>query len=316
MKNTIKVGVSSCLLGEKTRYDGTHKRDQFIADVLGKCVELVSVCPEVECGLGIPREPLRLVGVPDAPTLMSCISKRDYTKSMLRWAQKQVLALKQEDLGGFIFKSKSPCCGLRRVKVYQENGSVIPKGEGIFVKIFREHFPFMPIEDEKGIHDPRAFRNFIDKVFVFTRWREFFDQELTREKLMQFHNQHKFLFLSHSSKLVRMMEDLIRKSQRFHHKELVDHYQALLTQALRQEATAEKHAKVMMVIAEKLAPYLSSKESKELHELIDRFARGLVFHHVPLTLLNHYVQKHKLSFLKNQAYLDPTLMMLKGLKED
>ena len=316
MKNTIKVGVSSCLLGEETRYDGTHKRDHFIADVLGKWVTFVPLCPEVECGFGIPREPLRLVGGLEATTLMTSITKGDYTQSMLRWARKRALALKKKGLGGFIFKSKSPSCGVRKVKIYRENGLAIPKGEGIFVKIFREHFPFMPIEDEEGIHDPKAFKNFIDKVFIFTRWRESLEQGLNREKLIKFHSQHKFLFLSHSPKQVRMMEDLIGKPQRFHHKELVDHYQAILMCLLQQEATAEKHANIMMVIAEKLASYLSSKDNEKLHDLIDFFVRGLVFHRVPLTLLNHYARKYKLSFLKNQAYLDPTLMKLKGLKED
>jgi uncharacterized protein YbbK (DUF523 family) len=231
MKNKITLGVSSCLLGEKTRYDGAHTRDHFITGVLGKWVGFVSVCPEVECGFGVPREPLRLVGDPESPCLISVHTRQDYTPLMLLWARKRVVTLKKEDIGGFIFKSKSPSCGIERVKVYDKNGVAINKGRGLFARVFREHFPLVPIADEKGIHNPKNFKNFIDKIFIFRRWREFLAKSPSRGALIKFHTQQKFLILSRNPKQVSKMENVIVKSQNLLPEELIDHYQKLLIEA-------------------------------------------------------------------------------------
>lgn len=228
MKNNITLGISSCLLGEKTRYDGAHTRDEFIADVLGKWVEFISICPEVECGFAVPREPLRLVGDPESPCLISVHTRQNYTPLMLHWARKRMVTLKKEDIWGFIFKSKSPSCGIERVKVYDKNGVAINKGRGLFARVFREHLPLVPIADEKGIHNPKTFKNFIDKIFVFKRWREFLEKSPSRSALIKFHTQQKFLILSRSPKQVSRMENLIATSQHLHHQGLIDHYQKLL----------------------------------------------------------------------------------------
>jgi uncharacterized protein YbbK (DUF523 family) len=231
MKNKITLGASSCLLGEKTRYDGAHTRDQFVTNVLGKWVEFVSVCPEVECGFCVPREPLRLVGDPESPCLISVHTRQDYTPLMLHWARKRVVTLKKEDIWGFILKSKSPSCGIERVKVYDKNGVAINKGRGLFARVLREHLPFVPIADEKGIHNPKIFKNFIDKIFIFRRWREFLAKSPSRGALIKFHTQQKFLIFSRSPKQVRRMENMIVKSQQPLSEELIDHYQKFLIEA-------------------------------------------------------------------------------------
>jgi len=213
MKNKITLGVSSCLLGEKTRYDGAHTKDQFITRVLGKWVEFISVCPEVECGFGVPREPLRLVGDPGSPSLISVYTRRDYTLPMLHWAQKRMLTLKEEDIWGVILKSKSPSCGIKRVKVYDKNGIAINQGRGLFARIFSEYFPLVPIVDEKEIHNPKTFKNFMDKIFVFRRWREFLEKNPSRGALIKFHTQQKFFILARNPKQVSKMENVIAKFQ-------------------------------------------------------------------------------------------------------
>jgi len=113
----IKLGISSCLLGNKVRYDGGHKLDHFLADTLGAYVDWVSVCPEVESGLSVPREAMHLVGDPEAPRLATIRSGVDHTSRMRRWAIKKVTALAAEDLCGFVFKSRSPSSGMRGVKI-------------------------------------------------------------------------------------------------------------------------------------------------------------------------------------------------------
>ena len=231
MKNKITLGVSSCLLGEKTRYDSAHTRDQFITCVLGKWVEFVSVCPEVECGFGVPREPLRLVGAPESPCLISVHTRQDYTPRMLLWVRKRVVTLKKEDMWGFILKSKSPSCGIERVKVYDKNGVAINKGRGLFARVFSEYFPMVPIVDEKVIHNPKTFKNFMDKIFVFRRWREFLEKNPSRGALIKFHTQQKFFILSRNPRQVNKMENVIAKFQNLLPEELIDHYQKLLMEA-------------------------------------------------------------------------------------
>ena len=163
----IKLGISSCLLGVNIRYDGGHKLDRFLKDTLGAYVEYVPVCPEVECGLGVPRESMHLEGEPENPRLVTIRSKQDRTDLLVDWARKRVVELEAENLCGFIFKSDSPSCGIERVQVYNEKNSVaVETGTGIFARIFMEHFPLLPVEDERQLHDPILRENYIERIFT------------------------------------------------------------------------------------------------------------------------------------------------------
>jgi uncharacterized protein YbbK (DUF523 family) len=160
----IKLGISSCLLGGKVRYDGGHKLDRFLTDTLGKYVEYIPICPEVECGLGVPRKSMRLEGNPDSPRLIITETRQDMTEYMVNWARKRLAPLDKEGICGFIFKSDSPSCGIKRVKVYNEKSMPINAGVGIFAKIFMEHFPFLSVQDEESLHDLDLRDNFIVKL--------------------------------------------------------------------------------------------------------------------------------------------------------
>ena len=160
----IKLGISACLFGEKVRYDGGHKLDSFLKDSLGKYLEYVPVCPEVECGLGVPRKSMRLEGEPDSLRLIITETRQDVTKLMVNWAQKRVIQLEKEDICGFIFKSDSPSCGIKRVKVYNEKCMPVDAGVGIFAQIFMKHFPSLPVQDEENLHDSGLRGNFIVKL--------------------------------------------------------------------------------------------------------------------------------------------------------
>ncbi len=163
----IRLGVSACLLGERVRYDGGHKLERFLAEVLGKSVQYVPVCPEVECGLGVPREPMRLEGDPARPRLVTLYTGKDHTEMMLEWAERRVVELEAENLRGFVFKSGSPSSGMERVKVHGENGIVLERGAGLFAAAFMAHFPFLPVQDEERLRDPRIRRAFLDAIFTF-----------------------------------------------------------------------------------------------------------------------------------------------------
>jgi uncharacterized protein YbbK (DUF523 family) len=162
----IKLGMSSCLLGANVRYDGEHKLVLFLKDTLGAYVKYVPVCPEVECGLGIPRESMHLEGNPESPRLVTRSSKQDKTNLLVDWARKRVVELETENLDGYIFKSDSPSCGMERVKVYNEKHEAEETGIGIFARIFIEHFPLLPVEDEGRLHDPILREKFIERIFA------------------------------------------------------------------------------------------------------------------------------------------------------
>jgi uncharacterized protein YbbK (DUF523 family) len=165
----IKLGISSCLLGEKVRYDGGHKLDLLIKDYLGKYVEYVPVCPEVECGLGVPRKSMRLEGNPDSPRLIITETRQDETKRMVSWAQKRMIQLEKEDICGFIFKSDSPSCGIKKVKVFNEKSVPVKTGAGIFATTFIKRFPSMPVADEVCLNDPARREKFMEQVFAYAK---------------------------------------------------------------------------------------------------------------------------------------------------
>jgi len=298
----IRLGISTCLLGEKVRFDGGHKWDHFLTDTLGQYVEYVPVCPEVECGFGVPREPFRLVGDCQRPHLVTSRTNHDHTERMLLWAKRRVMELKRENLCGFIFKSGSPSSGMERVKVYDPNGVPAKNGVGIFARVFREHFPLLPVEDEGRLKDPKLRENFIERIFTLERWRRV--GEGIRH-LIAFHTQHKLLILSHSPKHYQMMGRLVAWSKEIPWKDVYREYERLLLEALSLRTTPKKNANVLQHVMGYFKGELSAGEKKELREIIDLYRQGTVPLIVPITLLNHYVRKYDQPYLKDQYYLHP-----------
>ena len=168
----IRLGISSCLLGEKVRYDGGHKLDHYLKETLGRYVDWLPVCPEVEYGLPVPREAMRLIGNAGAARLVTTHTGIDHTDGMQRWAAQRLAELEREDLCGFVFKSRSPSSGMRGVNVYTPSGIPVPRGVGIFAGAFMERFPLIPVEDDGRLQDPALRENFIERVFVFRRWKK------------------------------------------------------------------------------------------------------------------------------------------------
>jgi uncharacterized protein YbgA (DUF1722 family)/uncharacterized protein YbbK (DUF523 family) len=301
----IKLGISTCLLGENVRYDGGHKLDRFLTDTLGQDVEYIPVCPEVECGLPIPRESMHLEGDPESPRLVTSRTKQDMTERMVSWSKKRVVELEKEGLCGFIFKSDSPSSGMERVRVYNEKGMPVKNGVGMFARIFMEHYPLLPVEDEGRLHDPKLRENFVERIFTLKRWREVLEQKESRGTLVQFHTQHKLLILSHSPKHYQIMGKLVAGSKKIPLKELYQQYQTILMEALQLKTTPKKNANVLMHMMGYFKEQLSSDEKQELLEVIDHYRQEYIPLIVPTTLMNHYVRKYGQPYLKEQVYLNP-----------
>lgn len=172
MEKTLRVGISACLLGEHVRFDGGHKLDAFLKDTFGPSVEWIPVCPEVECGLPIPREAMRLSGSAKAPRLVTVVKGIDHTDRMLQWTKSKLSALAAMDLAGFVFKSRSPSCGLREVPRYTASGRSGRKGRGLFASAFIQYVPAVPVEDDERLHDPRFIEKFKERVRAHGRQRE------------------------------------------------------------------------------------------------------------------------------------------------
>jgi len=308
----IKIGVSSCLLGNPVRYDGGHQHDRFISDTLGHFFEFVPVCPEFECGLGAPRETMRLVGDSQHPRLMTTHTGIDHTDKMLSWARQRVKELADEELYGFIFKSKSPSSGMERVKVYPAEGGAAKRiGVGLFARAFMDAFPFLPVEDEGRMHDIGLRENFIERVFVCQRWRIAKRDSMTARGLVTFHSQHKLQIMAHSERHYRLMGSLVAQAKAKPVSVLFDEYEALLAAALRLLPTVKKHANVLQHIFGYFKKQLSTPEKQEMLEIIDQYRHEDVPLIVPMTLLNHYVRKYQPEYLAQQYYLRPHPIELK-----
>jgi uncharacterized protein YbbK (DUF523 family) len=248
MSDKIKIGISSCLLGENVRYDGGHKLDHYLTDTLGKYVEWVPVCPEVEYGLPTPREAMRLIGKPDAPRLVTNRSRVDHTAGMKKWAEKRLKELEKENLRGFIFKSKSPSSGYKGVKVYSESGMSSKKGTGIYAGAFISHFPLIPVEDDGRLHDPELRENFIERIFVFRRWKKFLAESGDRGGLVSFHTEHKLLLMSHSQKHYSILGRAVADAKKGKKEALFIKYVSTLMEGLKLIATVKKNTNVLMHI--------------------------------------------------------------------
>lgn len=306
------LGVSRCLLGENVRYDGGHKLDRFVRDGLGRFFTLVPVCPEVECGLPVPREAMRLVGDPDHPRLVTRTTNIDHTARMTEWALGALDRLEALGLCGFVFKYGSPSSGPSQVKVYPEGGGVPSRrGVGLFARLFRARFPLLPVEDEGRLHDPELRENFIERVFVMARWREFQAQGPAPGRLVDFHTRHKLLVMAHSPAAYRELGRLVALAKGRDFAGLTAEYAAKLFSALELSATVKKNVNVLQHVMGYFKKQLSPDEKQELLEVVGAYGRGLTPLIVPVTLLNHFVRKFGQEYLAGQAYLNPHPLELK-----
>jgi uncharacterized protein YbbK (DUF523 family)/uncharacterized protein YbgA (DUF1722 family) len=278
----IRLGVSSCLLGEAVRFDGGHKRDRFVTDLLGPLVEWVPVCPEVEVGMDTPRPALRLVEDRDGVRLVEIKSGRDHTKAMQRYSARRVRALRNLDLCGYILKKDSPSCGMTRVKVYREKGMATRRGRGLYASVLMEAYPNLPFEDEGRLNDPVLRENFIERVFTYRRISELLRGRWMAGQLIAFHTAHKLQLMAHSTAAYRELGRLVATVK-----------------------SRGRNANVLQHAAGHLKEKLDSGSRSELAELIHDYRKGVVPLVVPITLIGHHVRRHDIEYLKGQVFLEP-----------
>jgi uncharacterized protein YbgA (DUF1722 family)/uncharacterized protein YbbK (DUF523 family) len=301
----IRLGVSACLLGREVRYDGGHQRDPFLTDTLGPFVEWVPVCPEVELGLGVPRETIRLVG--DAASSRRLVEKTgvDLTARMQRYARARARELDALDLHGYVLKRGSPSCGLFRVRVYDDLGVPRSTGTGAYARAIVERFPLLPVEEEGRLGDPALRENFIERVFALARWRAFVARRPGPGDLVAFHTAQKLAVLAHSPAHYAALGRLVAGAGGGRLGARLADYGTALMQALSVRATRARHTNVLQHIAGFFKRQLQDDARAELADVIRDYRRGLVPLVVPITLIKHHVRRLSVAYLADQTYLSP-----------
>lgn len=302
----IRIGISSCLLGEAVRFDGGHKRDAFLADTFGRFVEWVPVCPEVEAGFGTPRESMRLVRAGGAVRLVTVRTGRDVTAQLDRYAERRVAQLADEDLCGYVLKKDSPSCGLERVKVYEGGGAgAVKDGRGRFAAALTARMPELPLEEEGRLSDPKLRDNFIERVFAYRRLKDLFATRWTQTTLLRFHTAHKLVLMAHSPEAYRRLGRLVAGARALPRDDVRARYAREFMSALTAIATRGRHTNVLQHMAGYFKIVLDRASKEELQGAIDDYRRELVPLIVPITLIRHYVRVHGVTYLAGQVYLEP-----------
>jgi uncharacterized protein YbgA (DUF1722 family)/uncharacterized protein YbbK (DUF523 family) len=304
-RTSLRVGISSCLLGEEVRWDGGHKRDRFITDLLSRYIQFVPVCPELEIGMGVPREAVRLVGAQATPRMVGIRSGRDWTADMQQYARSRVRQLEALDLSGYLLKKDSPSCGMERVRIHSGKGPPSRKGVGLFARELALHLPLLPVEEEGRLQDPVLRENFIERVFAYRRLKDLVNSGCRRGDLVAFHTAHKYLLLAHSPRHYQALGRLVASAKRHTGKRLGEIYGAGFMRALRIHATTARHFNVLQHASGYLKGVLDDSEKRELESILDDYRRHLIPLVVPLTLLKHHVQRHGIDYIRNQIYLHP-----------
>lgn len=301
----IRIGISSCLLGRKVRFDAGHKHDRYITDILGPFVTFVAVCPEIEVGMGVPREAVRLVGDPDQPRMVGNRTGEDWTDRMTTYAARRVRRKDLGDLCGFILKNRSPSCGMERVKVYVAEGAAERKGIGLFAAALLKQFPDLPIEEEGRLTDASLRENFVERIFAYRRLQELYARPFARGAMVGFHAAHKFMLLAHSPEYYRQLGQLVARIKNITPSEFKNEYRSLFMKALGFKATVKKNTNVLEHIAGFLKNHLSDSEKRDVHDAIADYHRSLVPLIVPITLLRLFVNKYEIDYIRDQYYLHP-----------
>jgi uncharacterized protein YbgA (DUF1722 family)/uncharacterized protein YbbK (DUF523 family) len=314
-RTPIRIGISSCLLGELVRFDGQHKRDAYITGTLAAHFTFVPVCPEVAIGLGVPRQPIRLVADGAAPPRALGVRDPALDASAALRAYGRRMAAELDDLSGYLFKRASPSCGMERVKVYRpEGGAPSVRGVGIYAEAFMAAQPLLPVEEEGRLGDPTLRENFIERVYAYHRWRALLAAGLSPARLVAFHECHKLALLAHGAEPGRRLGRLVAEAGRRPLAGLREAYGAAFMALLRRKATPRSHANVLQHLQGYLKRVLDAGDKAELGETIEAYRTGQVPLIVPLTLLKHHFRRHPHPYVAGQTYLEshPAELLLRS----
>lgn len=296
-----RVAVSACLLGHPVRFNGGHQRDPFLCEQLAPWVNFVPVCPEIEIGLGTPRETLRLVRTEEGVRLVAPRSGQDYTEPLQEHARVRAQQLRALGICGFLLKSGSPSCGLHRVRLYSREGTVVSRGRGIFAAILRQQFPHLPTEEEGRLRDPVLREHFVEQVFAIWQWQNFTSRPVRPGDLVRFHTSEKLRLLAHDPARAAFLGRLVAQPQ----PQAVQRYGDIYAEALARPVPRSRHFNVLQHAAGILRTFLAPTERREVHDALEGYRQGWLPLVVPVHLLRAFARAANVSWLAGQSYWSP-----------
>ncbi|MCL6268409.1 DUF523 and DUF1722 domain-containing protein [Sansalvadorimonas sp. 2012CJ34-2] len=306
-ERTITLGISACLVGQKVRYNGDHKRSSMVLNILDKFFHLRAVCPEVEIGMGVPREPIRLVGEPDQDyrVVGSDHPENDFTEQLLDFGHKTGEAL-DKDISGYILMQRSPSCGMERVKIYHKNGHPLgASGPGMYARALMETCPLLPVEEEGRLHDSVLRDNFFTRVIAWHRWQQEMRDNSTYAGLVAYHSAYKYILMAHSPQNYRKLGQMVSVGKKKPVEETASEYIQLFMDTLKQRANRKSHTNVMLHLLGYMKKTLSDESRHTMLELIEQYRIGQIPLVVPVTMLRHFLNIHGSQYVKDQVYLQP-----------
>ncbi len=300
----MKIAVSACLLGENVRYDGGHKHDRFITDELGSYASFVPFCPEA-IAFGTPRPSVKLISREDYISVVTNKDGTDLTQKLLDKSYEEAHRIADENLGGIIFKARSPSCGLGSTVAYLENGFADSKTDGVFASVCREKFPLLPMEEEGRLQDAWLRENFVMQLFAYDSIQKLKDSKLTMKELVDFHTRNKFLLQAKDEKLYRVLGNIVGNHENLPFDELFANYEHNFKVASAQKSSIKRNRNVLEHMAGFLKNDLSSVEKEALHEQIDDYAKKIIPIITPLSTIKLYAKKYNTTYLLAQTFLEP-----------
>lgn len=326
MPTRLRIGVSACLLGHSVRYDSGHKRHRVVTETLSRIFDIVAVCPEWEAGMGVPREPVELVGDPEEPRMIGKRSGADWTETMRRHGRRRAAEIGEMEVSGFVLKQGSPSCGLHGVPVQSEDADLAGRGlfartaraarggrrdadvdltgRGLFVRALAEALPLMPMEEEGRLDHAPLCENFVERVYAYRRWRNWIGEEASPGRLMDFHARHKFTLLAHSERHMRLLGRLLAKAGTAPLDRVTARYGSLFMEALKQPATTRTNTNALQHMAGFLSGKLPVEGRRRLAGMVEDYRLGLVPLEVPLKLMRRHATRYRVAYLLDQSYLD------------
>ncbi|MFD8527090.1 YbgA family protein [Streptosporangium canum] len=297
-----RVAVSSCLMGELVRFNGGHSRDRFLSGELDPYVDWVHVCPEMEIGLGTPRETLRLERSPEGPRLVTRKTGVDLTGKMTSLAVERARTL---DVDGYVFKSRSPSCGTHGIPVHAGDMAVDRKGRGVFAARILDARPLLPVEDEGRLNDALLRETFVERIFAHARLRALMESDWRARDLVAFHSRHKMQMLAHDPALYREAGRVVARAGLRAREELAADYARVFGEAFARKAGIGRHVNVLQHCMGMVSESLDRTRRADLAEVIASYQAGQVALSVPATLLRHHARGESADYLRDQTYFSP-----------
>jgi len=299
----MKIAVSGCLLGQSIRFDKQHKRDTFIMDELSAYAEFVSFCPE-HLAFGSPRSSIRMVKEDEKLNIISNKTGDNLTAVLLEKSNQELEKIKSKNISAIILKSKSPTCGLMSSKVYQTNGYVEAKDDGVFAALCKKEFRYLPMEEEGRLNDPWLRENFVMQVFAYDDF-ENFKKNAQMKDLVAFHQNYKFLLQSKDENIYRELGKIVGNHESKPFETILEEYEDKFKIAISKKSSIGKTRNVLEHMAGFVKNFLNQEEKKFLHEQISDYANKILPVIVPLSTLKIYATKYEVAYLLGQKFLNP-----------